>query len=592
MKLKQKLPYALLAGFVPGFLFFFFGVLDIFAGNREEFLFAFRDFGIHLALIAAGVSILLTLLLAFAPDGLFRVLFGLSVWVTVMGYVQGAFLNARSGALTGDGSGGEASVLLIVIDTALWILIGIACILGAIKMKKHTIIRSVAVILLLMICGMQLTSCATELGEIRKDPFETRETTSPTESTAESTPAGTETDVAQTEPETPSREELAKAYLTTAGLTELSAGKNIVVFVLDRFDVSYYEDIVERDPNFFAPLTGFTYFRDNISAYSRTYPGVASMITGLENDFAGTMDDYFAAAYTTSPFLRDLKENHYKIKLYTANYYAYKSGAPLYGIADNLSVATDYEITDRAALLENLLALSAYRYLPTVAKSAVNVSSASFSGIVEYNGNAPLYELDDAKVFAALHEAPLTLDDSENSYMFLHLSGCHDPYIMDENGNPVEKGTELGAARGCFKLIYDYIDEMKRLGVYDDATIVITGDHPRARDDAEIPTQPRLTALFVKPAGAPESPLAYSDAQVSQENLVPTLVRSAGLETENAYGRSYFDISAGETVARHHNFELWTEDSTHIVRFRVSGDGEDFENWEIESDESIGSLYQ
>ena len=57
---------------------------------------------------------------------------------------------------------------------------------------------------------------------------------------------------------------------------------------------------------------------------------------------------------------------------------------------------------------------------------------------------------------------------------------------------------------------------MKRLGVYDDATVVITGDHPWAVDDHVEPTQPRPTALFVKEAGAAEKPLRVSTAQVSQ----------------------------------------------------------------------------
>ena len=140
-------------------------------------------------------------------------------------------------------------------------------------------------------------------------------------------------------------------------------------------------------------------------------------------------------------------------------------------------------------------------------------------------------------------------------------------------------------------MIFAYLDEMRRLGVYEDSTIIITGDHPSARDDGEIPTQPRLTSLFVKPAGRSEEPLEYSHAQVSQENLIATIVKSAGIRTTHDYGKSYFDIGEDETPTRHHKFELYDDGDTRIVDFAVTGKGSDFSNWKIVSDVNIGSLY-
>ena len=247
-------------------------------------------------------------------------------------------------------------------------------------------------------------------------------------------------------------------------------------------------------------------------------------------------------------------------------------------------------MTDRAALVGNMAQLSVYRSLPTVLKSTLSVSTSSFNSVISYGGEAPAYKVDDPRAYELL-SGGLTVDDSEKSYTLIHLNGCHQPYNMDENGNRVEDGSFEGAMRGCFGMIYSYIDEMRRLGVYENSTIVITGDHPSARDDGEIPTQPRLTALFVKPAGACDEPLAYSSAQVCQANLIPTLVKSAGIETDVDYGRTYFEIAKGENVTRHHKFELYDKGDTRIVDFAVTGMGKDFSNWEIVSDVNIGSLY-
>ena len=586
-KIKKRLPYAALAGFCSSFIFLFFGVLDIFAQNRDELLFAFSDFGLPLVLFALGIAVIVCELIVFLPGRLSDVLFGIVVWVTVMGYIQAVFLNG-SGGLAGD-SGEKAGGAFTVIDTVLWIITGALCIWGALKMKDKNIFKTIFAILLIAVFAMQLAGCLSEIKDIAKDPLDSAATSEihkpaseprSDQQTAEPTSSddsGEKTDEATDIPV------VSAAYLTTKGLCEVSSGKNIIIFLIDRFDVSYYQDVINETPEFFDKLDGFTYFNDNISLYSRTYPGVTSMITGIENDFSDSKSNYFLYAYKSSPFLKDLKSNNYKIKLYTSKYYSYQDGTPLYGIADNLSIATDYTITDRGALVGNMIALSAYRYLPTVMKSTVDISTSSFAGLVDYNGDDPFFEINDPEVYKAVRENGLSLDDSENSYIFIHLSGCHDPYIMDEDGSTTENGTVRKQLRGCFNMIYEYVDELKRLGVYDDSTIIITGDHPRARNDAIIPEQPRITALFVKPTKS-TGKLAYSSAQVSQENLIPTLVSSAGISTSNDYGKSYFDISADEVVSRRHNFELYVKgESDRLVTFEVSGKGEDFENWKITS---------
>ena len=375
--MKKLLP-ASLSGITFGFTFFFFGVLEIFAGNRDEFLFSFGDFGGYIALIALGVSIIAAALITLLPEKISNVVFGIVVWLTAMGYIQSLFLNG-AGSLSGD-DGSEINVGFAVFDTAVWVISGILCIFGAVKMKKVKFIKSVFIILLAMILVMQLAGCATEIKDITRDTFiSSSVNTDQTTATEANAAAGnTENDETTSDQHPADLPDIKKAYLTGEGITEVSGGKNVIIFVIDRFDVSYYDDAIAKTPEFFDDLRGFTYFCDNLSLYSRTFPGVPSMITGIEDDFSGDMNDYFNKAYGTSDFLKDLKANDFKIKLYIQNYYCYRDGTPFYGMADNFSVATDYKITDSGALVGNMLALSAYRYLPTLLKSTVEISSASF----------------------------------------------------------------------------------------------------------------------------------------------------------------------------------------------------------------------
>lgn len=601
-ELKRRLPYALLAGFTSSFSFFFFGVLEIFAGNRDEFLFSASDFVGYVTLIALGAAIVISALIMFLPKTASLLVFGMAVWVTFMGYVQVLFLNG-SGSL-GTDTGQTESLALIITDAVIWAVAGIVIIAGALIMQSKDVLKKIYLIGIVVLLVMQGSGCVSKIGDITRDRQDTKSeqtTAAVTDTGAPGTATETVTDaltdaLTDAVTEKPAVKDTKSAYLTKQGLDQVSTGKNIIIFLVDRFDISYYNDLISKDKKFFDGLDGFTYFNDNVTLYSRTWPAVPTMITGIDNDFSTGAADYFMKAYTQSPFLKDLKANNYRIKIYTQKYYCYRDGTPLVEVADNISTASGYTIKDKSALVGNMLALSAYRYSPNAFKDYINISSASFSGIVELNGTAPLYEIDDPAVCGQILQNGLSFDGDGNSYIFIHLNGGHSPYNMDADANRLEEEIKdssgvVGQLRGCFKMIYFYLDEMKRLGVYDDSTIIITGDHPRARDDKKEPTQPRLTSLFVKPAGS-TGELKYSEAQVSQENFIPTLVKSAGIKTENDYGRSYFEVPEDENTVRYHKFELSGEPN-QIVTFKVEGKGTDFNNWSIDSRTELdGTFYK
>ena len=576
---KNRLVPSLLCAFSVAFPYCFAGTLDIWVGNSSEFKFAPADFAGWAALAMLAVMLLVSAVLLLVPERVYPIILGLAAWFGIMSCVQGLFLNYGMQSLLGDDGGQQASpVWFSVLDTVLWIAAGIGCVLGALKMRKAETVRITAVILLVTVCGMQLVGCASLIPQLIAGETETET-------------ADTETQSDGTESETD--DALKKlVYLTGEGMNTVAPGKNTVIFVLDRFDIGNYNDLLESDPDVFSFLTGFTAYTDNISLYSRTYPAVASMITGVRNDFTGSAEQYFADAYGQSEFLRALRENDYAVRIYTAEYYGYRDASVLAGTASNLGSADGYAVTDRASLVKYMLELSAYRYLPTLLKPMIRISTASFSGLVTYD-DVPVYEPDDASVFKTV-SGGLTVDGSggQNAYTFIHLNGCHPPYRMDENGNAAESNATR-AALGCFKLIRMYLDEMRRLGVYDDATVVITGDHPWAVNDHVEPTQPRQTALFVKEAGAADTPLTVSTAQVSQENLIPTLVKSAGLNTDRTWGTAYSEVPEGVNTERHHIFELTDENGdSALVDFRVCGPGNDFANWSVCSCTDIGWLYR
>jgi len=151
-------------------------------------------------------------------------------------------------------------------------------------------------------------------------------------------------------------------------------------------------------------------------------------------------------------------------------------------------------------------------------------------------------------------------------------------------------GTAESTTKGCMRLIYEYMEEMKRLGVYEDATIVITGDHPGRFKDYENVPHPTLTALFFKPKGSAHTPLAYNHTPVAQDMLLPSLVASAGLEMSTPYSGTYWDTPM--TLRNYYFLKNTGVTDYRVVEYEIKGSGREFANWKIIQETDIGFLYE
>lgn len=561
----KKLFFSVLAACAFPLTFFVFGPYEIFNGNRAEFSFSASDFVPLLLLGALVVFLLLGVALALLRGRAFYVGLAVILWLSLMTYLQGTFLNFGATALSSDGLEEAPAVLWQIVNLLIWLGSGVGLVWAVLRMKDKRLFTDLAAIAFAMIIGVQVLNlglAALTGGAAGVDPDDNYKQ--------------------------------ANAILTDEGMFEVSAEDNVIVIVLDRFDVYYYQQLIKADADFFAPLDGFTYYDNNISLYSRTYPSITYMLTGLEQNFSDTAEVYFEKAYRGSEFFSDLRENRYGIRLYTEAYYAYRNANVLAGIAENVKSYRDYTITDPLGLCGNMLALSAHRYLPVAMKDFVTVSSGDFASFIAYDGDLPRYMTDDAATIARFREQGVTVrEDGKNQFTFIHLNGCHNPFTVDENGNRVEDGEALPAIRGVFGMIFSYFDQLKSAGLYEDATIIITGDHARAMTDRRDVEGARVTALFVKQKGDANTALAYSSAPVCQENLRAEIVKSAGIQTQSNYGLAVSDVAEDAEVVRKYCFEKTLEDGTHeIVEYRVTGDANDFDNWEIVDRRAIGKLYK
>ena len=334
--------------------------------------------------------------------------------------------------------------------------------------------------------------------------------------------------------------------LTYENMGQLSSGKNVVFFLVDRFDANYYETMVKNEPAFFDRLDGFTHFSDYTSLYCRTYPAVASILTGKDHDyFVKNKNTAFNNFYGDGGALGVLKKNGYTINLYTEQSYVYNDATVMMDYVDNVSNSEGEEAF------------------------AVNADATT-------------------DLLLRLVNTTFAKTKSEGQFTFIHLYGCHDT-SKTSNEN----------IRNTFNLIYYYIDQMKVLGIYEDATIIITGDHAAALSDSKMigsanknDDGTRVTAMFFKKSGDSGTPVSESSAQISQDELWNTIFESEGLAKEKN-GISFYDIPEGVDRERRYIFEMYKNSKNNdlkynrLYEYKIVGNANKSESWVLVKETDI-----
>ena len=538
--------------------FVFLGCIDLAAQNSMDMPFTIAEVAPIVFACFATCFAVFAFAVPLARGRLFEIILSLAVIVLIAGYIQGNFLNKGLGELTGDEIVWGVFRGMMAGSTVFW-----ACLAAAIFLLRRFSrpawrgLTVFAPFLLIVIQSVALLSVFGAGIENRSGIYGTEW-------------GGTD------------------ETLSIAGIDELASGNNAVVFLIDRLDEEFVDEIEQMDPAFFDRLDGFTKFEDNISYYVSTFPSVAGMLTGQRYYFDEPVSEYFDRAWANAELIRELKAHGADIRIYMmAKGYIYDRPEQLHGVASNILVP-EYEVEERVALVK-LLKLSAFRYAPMPAKPTFWLSPTEFADTIVLTSDASPYIINDTFFYDRLVEHPLKETEGEASFTYIHLLGAHDPITIDENLQKNAQSTPARQAMGVFKIVYEYIDQMKALGLYEDATIVITGDHGVLQGDGVF--RPALTGLFVKPAGSYGTPLAYSRAPVCPDELVPTILtsmfgegvgggegssvggsESVGEGGSGGFGQTYFDIKEGDPAVR--------EYISNIRRYEIRGDGRDFANWE------------
>lgn len=548
---KEKVLISALVSFVFSFIIFLFNPIDIVANNAQEFSFALSDIigGILLSFFAS-FAILFAVLMIFNKY-ILNIITSLLLSVFISDYIYN--LTVGKGTLvSGDvriDYGKSTTIFLIIIIAVAYVLFLAGVLL---KNKWKNICAFICVLLIAMNSATLVSDFAT------KDFL--------------------------------NKNGAAINYaLSEKNLFGVSKKENVVYFLFDRFDTKFYDEVANDNPNYFSKsLDGFTYFDNAVSTFSRTYPAVAGLITGVTYDGNTPSNEYFEKAYTTSPFLKDLKSNGYDINIYADRYYEYSDAECFKDTVSNATKINGYT-PDKTNILKYLLSLSDARTIACKMPTLLfrQTASGTVLTLSKLNSEDKIYHDDDAKLYKNLKSSGLHYTNSDKNYTFIYLHGTHSPYTLDADAQRVESSTSKEQTMGSFKIIADYIDQMKKLGVYDNSTIVITGDHGYPYTDVdpllECTDTGTRTCVFVKPKSSKTSGLSVSHAPASVADIIPTIVKDTGMKTSTDYGESLFDIAQDSTRERIYYHSRLTGNSKLILdKYTITGDAANIKNWKLE----------
>lgn len=551
---------ALLSSLTLALVVFVVAPLDIFGSNYAELDFSLKNFAFFLILGAVLTVLLFGLLMFLLPRKAYRCVFAFTLATAALFIIQQNFLNFGMNSLPGDKLPAEIpSAGEIIIDLLVWIVVYAGAFFLAIwvniKGDKGDVIKTVSFIVSFALLASQITSPIFIVIN-SNSKFETNILKG-------------------------SGKKEKTTINTERGFNELAQKNNVFYFCIDRFDEEYAEKAYASDRGIFSELTGFTWYRDNVSNYGHTFPAVANMLTQKKYNADLKRAEFLDKVYKGGDTPLDkLNENGYAVNIYTVKYYAFTDARHLPQYVGNLAKATE-ESNERIsfALSAQLAGFSLYRAAPLVFKQFFDTGSTSdVNGIVNKKGDDGYEEWIGTNSQAeTLAKNAITVGDAEKKFAFIHYDGMHDVLQPSSLFIPSILSRNIG-------VVNSFIKALKENGLYKDATIIITGDHSRPVSDisgvldGSGKGQPRRTALFVKTAGSDEG-FAVSEAPTSHEDIWATIFRSENIGYEGS-GVAVNLLSEGQSRERIYTWHTYATGSLDEYVYKINGKASVIGNWE------------
>lgn len=477
--------------------------VESFLGNHADFPFTLQMFLPHNLYLMIVVVVLVSLALCLLKEDFLEAVVGLLLGLTLAVYFQYMFLNRSLALLDGQKMNWEALRGQSIGGCFIWAVCLSLPVVLAVKKWKYFEKLSQAVFGILL--GIQLITLVTLCVMAPKSVYR-----------------------------------LQPDYMSAEEQFVVSQNKNVIVFVLDAVDNQYVKTLLAQDPSAFDGFKDFTLYTNTCSVYDATKTSMTQMLTGMEPALEMTGEEWFEAAWASEraeTFYERFHSADYRINGYnlesgwTGNFEGKFDNYGSFGKNDIKNLRVDKDV-----IYSGLRYLTLYRALPMVLKRFVPIDALHFADAVRMKEYS-FYENDEFEA-----NLKLCLSESNQNYLIIqHLDGVHEPC----------KDT-VAETKYLLQIMQEYLRQLKELGVYDNAAILITSDHGRhnAHDFGAAGTP----IMMMKESAHTGEKMQMSSAPVYHEDFQATLLDCAGLyredEDQEVFGSPIFSIPQDAKRAR------------------------------------------
>lgn len=546
---KEKLIASLMVNLGLVFSVFVFIPFEMYIGNSGEFSFDFASFSASILFIGLLIFVALTVFELLLKGILFKLAISSVFGVTLASYVQSMFLNGMMKSLDGSAEGWTTSQKLL--NLAIWVAIFLIPILISIFWKK--ISMNLNKYVSLVIVAIQLVGLVSIIFTVPAKSFE--------------------------------------KYPTTEGLYNVSGKKNIIIFLLDRYDNKNIDTILAEDEKFLDKFKGFTYYPNTVGSYIYTQNVLPYLMSGVENPDLYITAEQKARNIESSKYLDTIKNHTGGLSVFSEPKFLETSASNITDLMDNVR---EMELgLSTKKVFKPAINSSLYRVAPFIIKSKFSYTSGDFDSATYSKQDYTVYKCEDHKYDAefldTLNSQGLIVDKElgDTAFKFIHFQGGHFPYHLTEDGKySADETTPTAAAKGSLNIVYKYIEELKKLDLYKDAAIIITSDHGETvliKDLAEF-TNPNVNPImFYKPSGVDDSiDFKTSNAPISHKNIFPTVIKNIGADY-TSFGAPIDDIAEEDSITREFYWSVYdpSREGEYYLphKYIIEGDCRDANNW-------------
>jgi len=437
-RITERAPVWAPIAFFFSFSVLFYGPLGLYLANTEELWFDLWAVLKVVGPVSLLTFALLTCLGINVPEGnkdfFAKLFFGISLAL----YIQGNFANIDYGSGVLDGSEIIWSdyVGYACLDTLLWIIcILLPFILAWIpKFRKEGYDKKCLVALSVFFIVIQLPAMAIQLVNYK-----------------------------------PSDQQNLK--ITTDGIYDLAKDKNVVVFVLDTYDERYFQELIEKHPEYQEKLEDFVHYDNYITSASRTIVAMPSLLTGHPFLRDSVYSEYINRIWNEQNVLEEISHKDVDVRVFTTTpCFSNKTTEFIKNIKYEKDQVGSYRL-----LGEKLYKLTGFVFSPHLIKQRFMFDTAEFDDAKQVINS---YSCNNIKFISNYENQRFTISDSyDNAFRMYHLDGVHPPLTTGADGKKSDNATRETTGIALIEMILSMLEDMKEKGVYDNSTIIITADH-------------------------------------------------------------------------------------------------------------------